>query len=186
MSDLRKKFKEEIIPKLSKELGISNKAAIPSLVKIVVNIGVRNVLTDKKNLEIASTALAQITGQKPKVTASRKSIATFKLREGDKIGLVVTLRGNRMYNFYEKLVNIVLPRLRDFHGVKKESFDQSGNYTLGFTELSVFPEIDVGRIDTALIGQGLEITIVTNAKDKEKGYTLLLALGMPFVKGVKK
>jgi len=185
MSDLRKKFKEEIIPKLSKELGIKDRQAIPSLVKIVVNIGVRNVLTDKKNLEIASAALAQITGQKPKVTASRKSIATFKLREGDKIGLVVTLRGNRMYNFYEKLVNIVLPRLRDFHGVKRQSLDQAGNYTLGFTELSVFPEIDVGKIDTALIGQGLEITIVTNAKDREKGYALLSALGMPFKKGVK-
>ena len=185
MSDLRKKFKEEIIPKLSKELGISNKAAVPALSKIVVNIGVRNVVADKKNLEVASGALAQITGQKPKITIPRKSIATFKLREGDKIGLMVTLRGNKMYNFYEKLVNIVLPRLRDFHGVKKESFDQAGNYTLGFTELSVFPEIDVGRIDTALIGQGLEITVVTNAKDKEKGFALLSALGMPFVKGVK-
>ncbi|MBI2031428.1 MAG: 50S ribosomal protein L5 [Candidatus Levybacteria bacterium] len=185
MTNLQKKFKEEILSRLSKELGIANRQAIPSLSKIVINVGVRNVLADKKNLEVALGALEQITGQKPKVTAARKSIATFKLREGDKIGLMVTLRGNRMYDFYEKLVNVVLPRLRDFHGVKKESFDNMGNYTLGFTDSSVFPEIDVGKIDTALIGQGLEITIVTTAKNKDEGYALLQALGMPFQKGVK-
>jgi len=185
MTNLQKKFKEEIVPKLSKELGILNKHAVPSLSKIVINMGVRNVISDKKNLELALEALKQITGQKPKVTVARKSISTFKLREGDKIGLMVTLRGNRMYDFYEKLVNIVLPRLRDFHGVRKESFDERGNYTLGFTDLSVFPEIDVGKIDTALIGQGFEATIVTTAKNKSEGFALLRELGMPFQKGGK-
>lgn len=185
MTDLRRKFKEEVISKLSRELGIANKQAVPSLLKIIVNMGVRNVLADKKNLEIALGALGQITGQKPKVTVARKSIASFKLRKGDKIGFMVTLRGKRMYDFYEKLVNVVLPRLKDFHGVKKESFDERGNYTLGFADLSVFPEIDVGKIDAVLIGQGLEVTIVTTAKSRDEGFILLQALGMPFQRGVE-
>ncbi len=182
MADLRKKFKEEISAKAQKELNIGNKTAVPVLSKIIVNVGIKNAITDKKNLEVATTALAQITGQKPKVTAARKSIASFNLREGDKIGLMVTLRGKRMYDFFEKLVNIVLPRLRDFHGVREESFDGRGNYTLGFNEYSIFPEIDLGKMDQALVGQGLEITIVTTAGDDKKGFTLLSSLGMPFKK----
>ena len=150
--------------------------------KVVDNMGVKDALADKKNIEKSAELLSQIAGQKPKITAAKKSIATFKLREGDKIGLVVTLRGKRMFNFFEKLVNIILPRLRDFHGIRKESFDKSGNYTLGFGEFSIFPEIDVGKMDAALIGQGLEISIITSAKDKEDGFKLLSALGMPFRK----
>lgn len=182
MADLKKRIKEEIGPKLKEELGIKNSMAVPSLSKIVLNLGVRNATSDKKNIEIAASALAEIAGQKPKVTAAKKSIATFKLREGDKIGLVVTLRGKRMYDFFEKLVSIVFPRIRDFHGIKKNSFDGGGNYTLGFAEISVFPEIDVGKMDTALLGQGLEISIVTTAHDKKEGYAFLSALGMPFQK----
>lgn len=182
MSDLRKKIKEEIAPKLQKELGIVNAMAIPSLSKIVINVGVKNALSDKKSVEVATSALSEVVGQKPKVTAAKKSIATFKLREGDKVGLVVTLRGKRMYDFFEKLVDVVLPRIRDFHGIKNNSFDKEGNYTLGLTELSIFPEVDVGKMDTGLIGQGLEISIVTTAEDKKGGYALLSALGMPFQK----
>jgi len=180
MSDFRKKIKEEISPKLQKNLEIVNSMAVPTLLKIVINIGVRNATVDKKNIEIASNALMSITGQRPKVTRAKKSIATFKLREGDKIGLMVTLRGKRMYDFFEKLVNVVLPRVRDFHGIKVESFDQAGNYTLGFAELSIFPEIDVGKMDAFLIGQGLEINIITTARDRREGHMLLSALGMPF------
>ena len=123
--------------------------------------------------------MEQITGQKPKVTAAKKSISSFKLREGDKIGLAVTLRGNRMYDFYGKLVDVVLPRLKDFRGVSKASFDKQGNYTLGIAEYSVFPEIDPGKIDRV---QGLQITVVTSATNKEAALELLQALGMPFVK----
>ena len=124
MADFKKRIKEEITPKLQKDLGIKNSMAVPNISKIVINAGVKNATADKKNLEIVLSALSAITGQKPKITAAKKSIATFKLREGDKIGLVVTLRGKRMFNFFEKLINIILPRLRDFHGIKKESFDK--------------------------------------------------------------
>ncbi|MEK7573711.1 MAG: 50S ribosomal protein L5 [Patescibacteria group bacterium] len=182
MADLRKKIKEEISPKLQKELGIKNVMATPNLSKIVINSGVKNAISDKKNIEIVASALTAITGQKPKVTAAKKAIATFKLREGDKIGLVVTLRGKRMYDFFDKLVAIVLPRLRDFHGVKKNSFDDAGNYTLGLTEFNIFPEIDVGRMDAALLGQGFEISIVTTAGDKKTGHAFLSELGVPFEK----
>src|SRR3990167_6641196 len=182
MSDFRKKIKEEISPKLQKNLEIVNSMAVPMLLKIVINIGVRNATVDKKNIEIASNALMSITGQRQKVTRAKKSIATFKLREGDKIGLMVTLRGKRMYDFFEKLVNVVLPRLRDFHGVKLTSFDEKGNYTLGFTEFSIFPEIDIGKMDPSLIGQGMEVSIATTAKKKEEGFELLSALGTPFRK----
>ena len=179
MSVLRKKFREEILPKLQKELEIKNKLAVPALSKIVINVGVRNVLSDKKNLDVALAALAQITGQKPKITSARQSIASFKLRKGDKIGLMVTLRGKMMYDFFEKLVNIVLPRLRDFRGVRRSSFDGHGNYTLGFEETTVFPEIDPSTVDRA---QGLEIVIVTTARNNEQGTALLENLGMPFEK----
>lgn len=170
-----KQLKEQ----LQKDLGIKNPMAVPGLSKIVVNIGVKDSLSDKKNVEKAAGILGQITGQKPKVTAAKKSIATFKLREGDKIGVMVTLRGKRMYNFYKKLVTVVLPRLRDFRGVKSTSFDGKGNYTLGLTEYTVFPEIDPGKIDKV---QGLEISIVTTAQDNKGGLELLRAMGMPFVK----
>lgn len=185
MNSLQQRFSKEISKKLQEELGIKNNIDVPKLSKIVVNMGVKGVLTDKKNLEKAESTLAQITGQKPGVTKAKKSISAFKLRKGERIGLVVTLRGKRMYDFFEKLTNIVLPRLRDFRGVKRESLDGLGNYTLGFSEQTVFPEIDPAKIDPATAGQGLEVTVVTTAEDNKEGFALLKGLGMPFQKGVK-
>jgi large subunit ribosomal protein L5 len=176
---LQDKFTTEIVKTLQEKLGVKNVNAVPVLSKIVVNMGVKDALADKKNIEIAAVALAQITGQKPRVMKAKKSIASFKLRAGDQVGLKVTLRGKRMYDFYQKLVTIIFPRFRDFHGVKKESFDGHGNYTLGFTESTVFPEIDASKVDKI---QGLEVSISTTAKDDNQGYELLMALGMPFVK----
>jgi large subunit ribosomal protein L5 len=170
---------KDITKKVQEELGIKNVMETPKITKIVVNMGVKNALSDKKNIESAATVLTQITGQKPKVTKAKKSIASFKLREGDQIGLMVTLRGKRMNNFYNKLITIVLPRIRDFHGVKRTSFDGKGNYALGFSEQTVFPEIDPGKADKV---QGLEICIVTTAKDNTQGLKLLEVMGMPFVK----
>lgn len=173
------KFNTKIVKDLESNLGIKNFLAVPKLKKIVVNIGIKDALADKKNIDTAVSILEAITGQKPKIRAAKKSIATFKLREGDKIGAAVTLRGKRMYYFYEKLVSIVLPRLRDFRGVSLKSFDGRGNYSLGFSESTVFPEIDPSKIDS---NQGLEITIVTSAKDNNEAMALLKALGMPFQK----
>jgi large subunit ribosomal protein L5 len=169
----------EKMQKLATDLGITNPMAIPHLKKIVVNVGVRNAVADKKNMEIAQNVVAEITGQKPKVTKAKKSISSFKLREGDKIGLVVTLRGKRMEDFFTKLVNVVLPRIKDFRGVKQTAFDSRGNYTLGLSEYSVFPEVDTGKVDRI---QGLEICIVTSARTKEHGFALLKEMGMPFTK----
>src|SRR5260221_2872088 len=177
-----KKYYQDLKEQLKKDLNIHNTMAVPALKKIVVNVGVKNAVMDKKNIEIVSQVLAQITGQKPKVNAAKKSIAGFKVREGDKIGLMVTLRGDRMYGFYGKLVHVVLPRIKGFRGVKSTAFDSKGNYTLGLSEYSVFPEVDSGRIDTI---QGLEICIVTSAKNQQEGFALLKAMGMPFVKGGK-
>lgn len=179
MSNLQKKFKTEIVPKLQASLLIKNPMAVPKIVKIVINIGVKDALVDKNSLQKSSEALSLLTGQKGKVTKAKKAIASFKLQKGDEIGLMVTLRGKRMYDFFEKLVNVVFPRLKDFHGIPRESFDSRGNYTLGFSEYTVFPEIDPGKVDKV---QGLEVTIVTSAKDKKEGFELLSALGMPFRK----
>lgn len=179
MTYIQDKYQKTVIKKLQEELGIKNPMAIPALKKIVINMGVKNATADKKNMEISADVMKIITGQKPKVTAAKKSIASFKLREGEKIGLMVTLRGNRMYDFYGKLVDIVLPRLKDFRGVSRDSFDGRGNYTLGLSEYSVFPEIDPGKYDRV---QGLQITIVTSAGNKEHALALLSAMGMPFVK----
>ena len=179
MDNLITKFNTTIVKDLQRDLGIKNFLAVPKLNKIVVNIGIKDALVDKKNIDNAQVILAQVTGQKPKITKARKSIATFKLREGDKIGVVVTLRGKRMYGFYEKLVGIVLPRLRDFRGVSIKSFDGRGNYSLGFSEAIVFPEVDPSKIEK---NQGIEVTIVTTAKDDREGLALLKSLGMPFQK----
>ena len=176
---LQEQYNKEIAKNLQLELGIKNFNAVPKLLKIVINIGVKDALSDKKNMEKGAEILSLIAGQKPRVMKAKKSIASFKLREGDEIGLMVTLRGKRMYDFYQKLVTIVFPRIRDFHGVDKKSFDGHGNYTLGFEESMVFTEIDPSKIDKI---QGLEISIVTKAKDDKQGYTLLKALGMPFKK----
>lgn len=179
MNNLQVKFKNEIAGLLQKELGLKNIMAVPSLSKIVVNMGVKDAIADKKNIEKAAVIMAQVTGQKSKWASAKKSISAFKLREGDKIGLVVTLRGRKMYDFLERLITVVMPRFRDFHGVRKTSFDGQGNYTLGFTESTVFPEIDPGKIDKI---QGFEVTIATTATDDKSGFALLKALGMPFVK----
>lgn len=179
---LRQDYTKTIAPKLKDQLGLKNVMSTPRLVKIVVNMGVKDAVSDKKNIERAEKALAQITGQKPKIARAKKSIASFKLREGDAIGVMVTLRGKRMYQFYEKLVKVVLPRLRDFHGVRRTSFDGRGNYTLGFLEYSVFPEIDMASVERV---QGLEVAIVTSGRTNEEGIALLESLGMPFVKEAK-
>ncbi len=183
MSILKKQYQEKLAKELQKKLGITNVMAVPRLSKIVVNMGVRDAIADKKNMEKATSMMEQIVGQKPKITKAKKSIASFKLREGEKIGLAVTLRGDRMYEFFNKLVSVVLPRVRDFRGIKATSFDGRGNYTLGFPEHTVFPEIDPGKVDRI---QGLEIVMVTTARDNKEGHALLEALGLPFEKGVAK
>ncbi len=179
MLRLKEKYKNEVIPEMKKVFGYKNDLAVPKLVKVIVNVGAGRAMKDDKFLDYATDTLARITGQKPILTKAKKSISAFKLREGDKIGLVVTLRGRKMYDFFERLISIVMPRFRDFHGVRKTSFDGNGNYTLGFTESTVFPEIDPGKVDKI---QGFEVSIVTSATDDKSGFALLKALGMPFVK----
>jgi len=181
MSDtnLKEKYQREIVPKLAKELDLVNVLAVPKMKKIVINIGLGEASQDKKVLQAASNELAAITGQKPKITAARQSIAGFKLRAGQPVGLMVTLRGQRMYDFFEKLVKIVLPRLRDFRGVSLKSFDGRGNYSLGISEQIVFPEINYAKVKKV---RSLELTIVTDAKTDERAQKLLELLGMPFEK----
>lgn len=179
ITNLKEKYQKEIAPKLAKELGLANVLAVPKMEKIVVNIGLGEASQDKKILEAAKEDMAIVTGQRPKVAVARQSIAGFKLRKGQPIGLMVTLRGQRMYDFFEKLVKIVLPRLRDFQGVSLKSFDGRGNYSLGVPEQIVFPEVDYSKVDKV---RGLEITIVTNAKTDEKAKRLLELFGMPFAK----
>ncbi len=179
MNALKKRYLETIREELKTKLGVTNVMQVPSLQKIVINMGVRDAVMDKKHIERASESLATIAGQKPRVAKAKKSIAGFKVREGDAIGLIVTLRGERMYSFIDKLITIVFPRLRDFHGVKRTSFDPRGNYTLGMTESAVFPEIDPSQAERV---QGLEVSFVISGGTKEGGYALLEALGMPFEK----
>jgi large subunit ribosomal protein L5 len=182
MTSLQKKYIEEVVPQIQKKLNIKNPMSVPKLTKIVVNMGVKDAVSDKKNVEKMSQILSQITGQKVKVTRAKKAIASFKLRIGDPIGLVATLRGARMYEFFDKVVKIVLPRIKDFRGVKRTSFDQAGNYTLGLYEYSVFPEIDPGSVEKL---QGMEIVIVTSARTNDHAFALLEEMGMPFAKEAK-
>lgn len=179
MTDTQRQEYKQVLQKVGKQLGVTNPMAVPTLKKITVNIGVKNAVADKKNMEVAQQVLETITGQKPRVNKAKKSISSFKLREGDKIGLTVTLRGSRMHEFFYKLVNVVLPRIKDFRGVSNTAFDKQGNYTLGLSEYSVFPEVDTGKIERVL---GMEMTIVTTAQNKEQGMVLLKELGMPFKK----
>jgi large subunit ribosomal protein L5 len=181
--ELQERYKKEIMPKLQTALGVTNPMALPRLQKIVLNMGVKGAVADKKLIEKMAGALGEVSGQKPKVTRAKKAIAGFKLRQGDAIGLVVTLRGKRMYSFLDKLIRIVLPRLKDFRGVKRTSFDARGNYTLGLYEYSVFPEIDPASVDRL---QGMEIVFVMGAKSKKEGFALLEAMGMPFAKEAPK
>ncbi|MBM3205456.1 50S ribosomal protein L5 [Candidatus Shapirobacteria bacterium] len=180
MNSFEEKYRQEIRPKLAKEFGLVNLLAVPGLQKIVINIGLGEAIQDKNLIAKATEDLKVITGQKPKVTRSRQSIAGFKLRKGEPLGLMVTLRGKRMYHFLEKVIKIVLPRLRDFKGVSLTGFDGRGNYNLGLSEQIVFPEIDYAKIDKV---RGLQITIVTNAGENQKAQRLLEELGMPFEKG---
>lgn len=179
MTTLEKIYQKKITSKLAKELGIKNELEVPRIDKIVVNIGLGEAGKDKKVIQSAKKQLALICGQKPLVTKAGRSIASFNIRQGDPIGLKVTLRKSRMYSFFDKLIKVILPRLRDFQGVKVESFDQNGNYTLGISEQIVFPEIEYDEIDKI---RGLEATIVTSTEDKKKAKRLLEMLGMPFEK----
>lgn len=176
---LQQKYAETVAPALFEKFGYSSTMQIPALVKVVINIGVGEATSNSKMLDDAAAELALITGQKPVITKAKKSIASFKLREGQQIGCKVTLRGNRMYEFLDKLVTISLPRVRDFRGVSKSAFDGRGNYTLGVKEQLIFPEINYDKIGKI---RGMDIVIVTTANTDEEAYTLLSALGMPFAK----
>lgn len=177
MAGLKEKYNKEIKSKLMETQRYQNVMQVPRLEKVVVSIGLGEAITNAKALEGAEKDLPTITGQKPIITRSKKSIANFKLREGMPIGMKVTLRRERMYDFIERLVNVVLPRIREFHGIPRNSFDGRGNYTLGLKEQTIFPEIEYDKIDKV---RGLEITIVTTAKTDEDGRLLLELMGMPF------
>ena len=177
MSELRQRYTTEVIPALKSEFGYTNAMQVPRLEKIVVNIGLGEALTNAKAVDAAVGDLALITGQRAIVTKAKKSIATFKVREGNPIGAKVTLRGERMWDFLERLTRVALPRIRDFRGVSGKSFDGRGNYTLGMKEQLSFPEVEFDKIDRL---RGLEVTIVTTAKSDEESKKLLSMLGMPF------
>jgi len=174
---LRSKFEKEVAPALLKELELKNSMAVPRLNKIVVNMGMGEATQNSKVLDPAVNELGQITGQKPIITKAKKSIAAFKVREGQAIGTMVTLRGDRMYEFFDRLVNIVLPRVRDFRGVSTKSFDGRGNYTLGLHDQLIFPEISYEKVDKM---KGMNVTIVTTAANDNQARSLLKHLGMPF------
>lgn len=177
--NLQEKYQQELRSQIQKDLGITNVMAVPRLVKIVVSLSTTEALNDKKVLDLASEQIGLITGQKPVIKNAKKSVAAFKLREGQPIGVMVTLRSKKMYEFLEKMIRIVFPRVRDFRGISNTSFDGKGNYSIGFKEQIVFPEIEYSKIDKI---RGLEVTIVTSGKSDEKGRALLKALGMPFAK----
>jgi large subunit ribosomal protein L5 len=174
---LRDRFDKEIAPALMKELSIANPMAVPRLHKVVVNMGVGEATQNAKILDPAAGELGQITGQKPVITRAKKSIAAFKVREGQSIGAMVTLRGDRMYEFVDRLMNVALPRVRDFRGVSTKSFDGRGNYTLGLKDQLIFPEIDYAKVDKL---KGMNVTIVTTARSDNDARALLKHLGMPF------
>ncbi|MGV8026900.1 MAG: 50S ribosomal protein L5 [Anaerolineaceae bacterium] len=179
MNVLKEKYKNEVVPALMKEFSLSNIMQVPKMEKIVLNIGLGEALDNPKALDAAVADIMAITGQKPVVIKAKKSIANFKLREGRLIGAKVTLRGEKMWAFIDRLINIALPRLRDFRGVNRNSFDGRGNYTLGIQEQLIFPEIEYDKIDKV---RGMEITIVTTAPNDEQSLAMLSMLGMPFRK----
>jgi len=174
---LKERYVKEVLPALKKEFGFKSQMQVPTLKKIVVNAGVGDAIQNTKLLDGAVEILTAITGQKPRLNRARLSVANFKLRQGMPIGCSVTLRGNAMYEFYDRLVNIALPRIRDFRGVPTKSFDGRGDYTLGIKEHVIFPEIDYDKTDTIY---GMDISIVTTAKNDEQGFLLLKQLKMPF------
>ena len=177
MSRLYEKYRKDVVPALQEELGLTNIMAVPRLEKIIVNVGVGDAIQNIKLLDTAKAELAQITGQLPGVGRAKKSISAFKLRKGQAIACYVTLRNRRMYEFFDRLVNIVLPRVRDFRGVPPTSFDHRGNYTLGMRDQLVFPEIDYTKVERP---RGMNITIVTTARTDREALALLKRLGMPF------
>jgi large subunit ribosomal protein L5 len=177
MARLKEKYKGEVAPALAKEFEISNPMAIPKISKIVVNMGLGEASANSKILDVATEELKSVTGQKPVVTKAKKSIAAFKLRQGMSIGTMVTLRGDRMYEFLDRLISVALPRVRDFRGISAKAFDGRGNYTLGIREQLIFPEIDFNKVDKT---RGMNISIVTTAVNDEQARSLLKALGMPF------
>jgi large subunit ribosomal protein L5 len=177
MLRIKERYQQEITPILVKDFGYTSPMQVPRVIKIVVNVGVGEALNDAKALDNAVRDISVITGQRPIVTRARRSIASFKLREGRAIGVKVTLRGQRMYDFLDRLINVALPRQRDFRGVSPDSFDGRGNYTLGLREQLIFPEIDYDSIDKL---RGMEISVVTTAETDEEGRRLLELLGMPF------
>ena len=179
MNVMKEKYTNEVSPALMKSLGLTNVMQVPRITKVVINIGMGEAMENPKALDAAVQDLGAITGQKPVITKARKSIANFKLREGRAIGTAVTLRGDKMWAFLDRLMNIVLPRVRDFRGVSAESFDGRGNYTLGLREQIIFPEIEYDKVDKV---RGMEITIVTTAPSDEQAAALLQMLGMPFRK----
>ena len=176
-SRLNDKYRKDVVPVLKKEFGIDNEMAVPKIEKVVLNMGVGEAITNVKIVEAAAEELTKIAGQRAVITKARKSIATFKLRAGMPIGCRVTLRGERMYEFLDRLLNIALPRVRDFRGVPSRAFDGRGNYTLGIKDHLVFPEIDPGKVDKS---KGLNVTIVTTAGSDDRAKVLLRELGMPF------
>ena len=179
MNALKERYQKEIVPALMKELDLKNIMQVPKVQKIVLNIGMGEAIEDKKTLDAAVKDIEVITGQKPVITKAKKSIANFKLREGFSVGIKVTLRGEKMWSLLDRLMNIALPRVRDFRGVSPKSFDGRGNYTLGLREQLIFPEVDFDSIDKI---RGMEITFVTTAPNDEQGAALLKHLGMPFRK----
>jgi large subunit ribosomal protein L5 len=179
MNRLREKYQNEIVPSLVEKFNYSSVMAVPKVEKIVVNMGVGDAVSNAKALDKAVEELTQITGQKPLITKAKKSIAGFKLREGMPIGAKVTLRGERMYEFLDKLVSVSLPRVRDFRGISKKAFDGRGNYTLGVKEQLIFPEVDYDKVDKV---RGMDIVVVTTANTDEEARELLTLMGMPFQK----
>jgi large subunit ribosomal protein L5 len=178
-SRLKQKYQQEVVPALQKEFNYKNPMQVPGVHKVVVNIGMGEVIQNAKAMDAAVADLAAITGQRPVITRAKRSVAAFKLREGMQIGCMVTLRGDHMFQFLDKLLNVALPRLRDFQGVSAEAFDGRGNYTLGLREQLVFPEIDYDKVDKV---RGMEVSIVTTARTDEEGRQLLRLMGMPFKK----
>ncbi|HEV8622658.1 MAG TPA: 50S ribosomal protein L5 [Actinomycetota bacterium] len=174
---LKVRYREEVLPRLRQELGYANAMEVPRLQKVVINMGVGDSLKDARMLEAATQDMAVITGQRPVVTKARKSIAGFKLREGMSIGAKVTLRGDRMWEFVDRLITVAIPRIRDFRGLSRRSFDGHGNYTLGLTEQLIFPEVDYDKVVKV---RGMDITVATKAKTDDEGRALLIALGFPF------
>jgi large subunit ribosomal protein L5 len=179
MKNLKERYKKEIVPGMMKKFGYKNPMQVPSVVKLVINRGVGEATANPKAIDISVAEIAAITGQRPLVTKSKKSIAGFKLKENTSIGCVVTLRGQRMYDFLDKLVNICLPKIRDFKGVNPKSFDGHGNYTIGIREQLIFPEVIYDKVDKV---RGMDITIVTNASGDEEAHELLRLIGFPFRK----